>query len=94
MLFEKFGSTGGAFFFCLPVSSVILEHHGEGLAVTARCFEVHQLVPGSIVRLTVHSAPLHPDDVDAPAFCDLIDEDQRLLALLASVLEKQVYVRW
>ncbi|MCO8309653.1 hypothetical protein [Pseudomonas mandelii] len=44
--------------------------------------------------LSVHAAPLHPNDVHAPALGNLADEDQRFLTLLACVLEKQMHIRW
>ena len=80
--------------FCLTVRRVVLQHHDEWLSVAAGRFEVHQLVPGCIVRLSVYVAPLHPNDVHVPALGDLVDEDQRFLALLAGVLEEQVHVWW
>lgn len=75
-----------------PVCLVVLEHHREGLAVAAGRLEVDDLVPGRVVRLAIHPAPLHPDDVDAPVLGHSVDEDQRLLALLASVLKKSVNI--
>lgn len=83
----------GQVLFCLPIRRVILKHHREWLAVAAGSFEVDQLVPGRVIWLAVLAAPLHPDDVHAPAFGDLVDEDQRFLALFAGVLKEQVHIR-
>ncbi|MNP08446.1 hypothetical protein D3C76_1005150 [compost metagenome] len=77
---------------CFPVCLVVLQHHREGLAVAAGRLEVDDLVPGRVVRLPVYPTPLHPDDVDAPVLGHGVDEDQRLLALLAGVLEEGVRV--
>lgn len=80
--------------FGLPIGRVVLEHHGEGLAVVTGRLKVEGLVPGRIVWLPVHPAPLHPDDVDAPVLGHGIDENQCLLAFLASVLEEGVHICW
>ncbi|MNK97398.1 hypothetical protein D3C87_1177300 [compost metagenome] len=76
-----------------PVRRVILEHQGERFALSACGFEVHQPVPGRVIRLTIHATPLHPNDVHVPALGNLIDEKQCLFTLLAGVLEEQMDVR-
>jgi len=75
-----------------PVCLVVLQHHREGLAVAAGRLEVDNLVPGRVVRLAVNSAPLHPDDADAPVLGNGVDKDQRLLALFTGDLEEGVHV--